>query len=134
MSAGVLHVVIVDDDHDLPVLLGHLITRQHPGTAVITVESATEVIRTLPSWPASAIVLVDRRLGMVESFDLIASMRVSRPDLRIAMISAALGSGDTERALAAGALAAFDKPVGVAGWMTIVDGLAGLIGGDASAS
>lgn len=134
MSGEVSHVVIVDDDRDLPLLLGHLIARQHPGATVMTVESAEAVTRTLPTWPMDAAVLVDRRLGMVESFDLIASMHTSRPDLRIAMISAALGPGDAEHAMAAGALAAFDKPVGAAGWMAIVDGLAALVGGDALTS
>ncbi len=59
-------------------------------------------------------------------FDQLPALRTARPDLTIAVLSAALSDEDRERALAAGADRAAQKPGKIAEWRTLLSDLLSL--------
>lgn len=115
-------VVVVDDDHDHALIIAMILRDM----AAVTVRLCSDLAQ-LPTIVAGAaedtLLLVDRRLGAVESFAAVAEIHRRRPGLTLVMLSAALTDGDRARALAAGAQMAVEKPASLAGWRALLDGL-----------
>ena len=78
-----------------------------------------------------AVVLIDRWLHGVESFDTVVEMRSRRPDVHVVMLSAVLSSIDRAYALACGAVDAIEKPSSLDGWR---EALASIVGVDTDAT
>lgn len=109
-------VVIVDDEVTLAVVMRMLILREWPDAQVILFTETHDLDSRLLEMPAGSIVLMDRRLGGVDSYDVIISLLRSRPDVRVAMLSASLGPEEIASARAAGAFAAYEKPGALGAW------------------
>jgi DNA-binding response OmpR family regulator len=89
---------------------------------------ASGAIVALAGQPRGTLILVDRLLGGVESFDTVVRMRTLRPDAPVVMLSAALSSIDRAYALACGAADAIEKPSTLAGWRAVLAVLVGAPG------
>lgn len=111
-----LSVVIVDDEPTLAVVMRMLILQEWPHAEVSLFTSPDDLQGGLLRVPPESVVLMDRRLGGVDSYDAIAELLGSRPDLRVVMLSASLGPEEVASARAAGAVAAYEKPGGIGAW------------------
>ena len=109
-------VLIVDDDADHARIAGLVLRTLAPDLSVEVARDAAGAVLALDAQPRGALVLVDRMLGGVESFDTVVRMHAARPDVTLVMLSAALSSIDRAYALACGARDAIEKPGSLAGW------------------
>ncbi len=115
-----LSVVIVDDEPTLAVVMRMLILQEWPHAEVSLFTSPDDLQAGLLRVPAETVVLMDRRLGGVDSYNAIAELLGSRSDLRVVMLSASLGPEEVARARAAGAVAAYEKPGGIGAWHQLI--------------
>lgn len=113
-------VLVVDDDLDHAQIAQLVLRTLAPTTGVEVVHDAPSAVVRLDALPRGAVVLIDRRLHGVESFDTVVEMRSRRPDVRVVMLSAALSSIDRAYALACGAADAFEKPSSLDGWREVL--------------
>lgn len=118
-------VLVVDDDPDHARIAALVVASLAPGLAVRCARDAASALGALEAQPRGALVLVDRVLAGVESFDAVARMHALRPDVTIVMLSAALSSTDRAYALACGARDAIEKPGCLAGWRDVLGALLG---------
>lgn len=103
-------VLIVDDDHDLHVLLG-VALRRWAGCRVEGARSGAEGrARALALRPS--LILLDMTLPDVDGADLLRELKSdpATSDLAIAVLSAEARRRDRDELLAAGAAAVFAKP------------------------
>lgn len=119
MTAG-RSVVIVDDEATLAVVMRTLIVQGWPDACVSMFTDTLGLGERLLEVPAGSVVLMDRRLGGVESYGVVASLLGARPDVRVAMLSASLGPEEIARARAAGAFAAYEKPGALGAWRQLL--------------
>lgn len=110
------HVVIVDDEVDHAVISRMVLAQVAPGLEVETFTDLVGLEVRLHAVPEGALVIVDRMLGRVESFDLVRALKRVRPDLTVVLVSAVLTPEDRRRALECGAGAAAEKPGDLEGW------------------
>ncbi len=111
-----MSVVVVDDEVTLAMVIRTLVLQQWPDAQVSVLTDLEDLPRHLLEVPSGSVVLMDRRLGGVDSYGLISSLLASRPDVRVAMLTASLGPEERSRARYAGAFAAFEKPASLAEW------------------
>lgn len=116
-------VVIVDDDIDHAVIIRTVLSMISPNTAVTVHTDMRAIAPRLLSAPQGAVVLMDRVLGVEESYTLLAHLHERRPDLCIALLSAALTDRDRDRAFDAGAEVVAEKPGTIDGWRTLLSAL-----------
>lgn len=128
------HVVIVDDEVDHAVISRMVLAQVAPGLAVETFTDLVGLEVRLHAVPQGALVIVDRMLGLVESFDLVRALTRVRPDLSVVLVSAVLTPEDRGRALESGAVAAAEKPGDLEAWRAFFRGLLSGAGGGASAA
>ncbi|GMU41734.1 MAG: hypothetical protein AMXMBFR23_26000 [Chloroflexota bacterium] len=126
------HVVIVDDEVDHAVISRMVLAQVAPGLDVETHTDLVGLEVRLHAVPQDALVIVDRMLGRVESFDLVRALKRVRPDLTVVLVSAVLTPEDRRRALESGASDTAEKPGDLEGWRALFRRL--LSGGDGSAS
>lgn len=127
MSAPEGTVLVVDDDPDHALIIHAVLSALAPRVEVRLCADAVQLLALLAQTPGAALLLIDRRLGLVESFVAIAEVRRRRPQLAIVMLSAILSASDRARALAAGASATAEKPASLAGWHDLLGGLLGAL-------
>ncbi|MEX2446953.1 MAG: response regulator [Dehalococcoidia bacterium] len=121
MTNRVPAILVVDDDLDQAAIVSTVLGCR-PGSPPVTVYGDGDaLLADLLDAPAGALVLVDRRLGAAESFDLIARSSALRPEIRFVMLSALITPADRIRAVACGAALALDKPSGLVGWRALLD-------------
>jgi DNA-binding NtrC family response regulator len=116
MSEALRPVVIVEDEIDHAIIIRHVLADVAPGVSVEVMTDPLRLEERLLGVPQGALLLMDRRLGPLESVDLLPLLSASRPDLRIAILSAALPGEERERALRFGAFEAVEKPGSLDGW------------------
>ena len=109
-------VVIVDDEITLAVVMRVLVLEGWPDARVSVFTEIRDLAPRLLEVPIGSVVLMDRRLGGVESYAMIATLIQARPDVRVAMLSASLGSEEIRRARRAGAFVAHEKPAALSEW------------------
>jgi DNA-binding NtrC family response regulator len=119
-------VLIVDDEVDHAFIVRRMLADVAPDLPVEVITHPSGIASRLLEAPEGALVLMDRRLGPTESLDLLPGLREARPDLAVAILSAALVDEDRERALRLGALDAAEKPGTLDGWRTLLTGLLAL--------
>ena len=119
-------VLVVDDDPDHAEIAALVLHALAPGLTVRICASASAAVAALDEQPRGALVLVDRVLAGVESFDSVVRMHGVRPDVTIVMLSAALSSIDRAYALACGARDALEKPASLAAWREAMGALLGM--------
>ncbi|MGE3856302.1 MAG: response regulator transcription factor [Dehalococcoidia bacterium] len=119
-------VLVVDDDPDHAQIAALVLHALAPGLEVRLCRDAAGAVLALDDEPRGALVLIDRMLAGVESFDTVVRMHALRPDVTIVMLSAALSSIDRAYALACGARDALEKPAGLAAWRDAFSVLLGL--------
>ena len=124
-------VLVVDDDLDHAQIARLVLRMLAPTTGVQVVHEASGAIARLDALPRGAVVLIDRWLHGVESFDTVVEMRSRRPDVHVVMLSAVLSSIDRAYALACGAVNAIEKPSSLDGWR---EALASIVGVDTDAT
>ena len=124
-------VLVVDDDADHAHIARLVLNSLAPTTGVEVVHDAASAIARLAALPRGGVVLIDRRLHGIESFDTVVEMRLRRPDVDVVMLSAALSSIDRAYALACGAVDALEKPASLAGWR---EALASIVGAGTDAA
>lgn len=112
-------IIIVDDDIDHAVIMRTVLSMVAPGAAVSVVTDTRNVDVQLLQAPRDAVVFMDRMLPDGEAFAVVASVSEARPDLSIAVLSAALDDVDRDRALQAGAVAGIEKPGSLDGWRSL---------------
>jgi len=110
------HVVIVDDEATLAVVMRTLVLQDWPHAQVSVFTEPDDLLVRLSGIPHGAVVLMDRRLGGVDSYDLVRGLVQTRPDVRVTMLSASLGPEEVASARAAGAFAAYEKPGALSDW------------------
>lgn len=113
-------VVIVDDEAILAVVMRTLILQGWPDARVSVFTDMQDLGSRLLEVPADSVVLMDRRIGGMESYGVISALLGARPDVRVAMISASLGPEEAARARAAGAFAAYEKPGALGAWRDLL--------------
>ena len=113
-------VLLVDDDLDHLVIVRRVLARLAPGLPVTTLVDARDLMPRLRSAPSGTLLLIDRRLGDVDGLALLGEACRVRPDLRIALLSAALTRAEEREALARGAYLAAEKPSGLDGWRALL--------------
>ncbi len=113
-------VVIVDDEVTLAVVMQTLVLREWPDARVSIYTDTHDLAPRLLEVPVGSVVLMDRRLGGVESYGLITSLLRGRPDVRVAMLSASLGPEEIAKARTAGAFAAYEKPGALGAWRQVL--------------
>lgn len=124
MSDGLVQaILVVDDDADHMLIIRTILSLLAPDAQVQACADGPTLLARLAQMPPGALVLIDRRLGRVESFEVIAEARRRRPDVAIVMLSAALSVADRARALAAGACTAVEKPASLGGWRNVLGAL-----------
>ena len=116
-------VVIVDDEVTLAIVMRMLILQAWPDARVSLFTETHDLGAHLCEVPEGSVVLMDRRLGGVESYGLITSLLSARPDVRVVMLSASLGPEEIASARAAGAFAAYEKPGGLVAWHQLLAGV-----------
>ncbi|MEX2229861.1 MAG: response regulator [Dehalococcoidia bacterium] len=126
MNQGAVPVVIVDDEVDHAIIIRRVLAAIAPYAAVDVMTDPHAVEDRLIQAPPRALLLMDRMLAGRQSIDLIPGLLRARPDLSIALLSAALSDEDRKRALAAGAVAAAEKPGTLDGWRMLLRELLGL--------
>lgn len=113
-------VVIVDDEVTLAIMMRTLVLQGWPEAHVSVFTDPLNLGVRLSEVPPDSVVLMDRRLGGIESYAVISSLIQARPDVRVAMLSASLGPEEITRARHAGAFAAFEKPAALSDWRVLL--------------
>ncbi|MSP23302.1 MAG: response regulator [Dehalococcoidia bacterium] len=113
-------VIIVGDEITLAVVMRVLVLEGGPGARVSVFTETRDLAPRLLEVPIGSVVLMDRRLGGVESYGMIATLIQARPDVRVAMLSASLGPEEIRRARRAGAFAAHEKPAALSEWRQLL--------------
>ena len=113
-------VVIVDDEIDHAIIMGRVLAEVAPGVEVLVMTDPANIEARLRDVPIGALVLIDRKLGRDDSIAMIAPLLAARADLGVVLLSSALIPADHERALAAGAIVAAEKPGSLAGWRALL--------------
>ncbi len=113
-------VVIVDDEITLAVVMRVLVLEGWPDARVSVYTDLRGLAPRLLEVHIGSVVLMDRRLGGVESYGMIATLIEARPDVRVAMLSASLGPEEITRARRAGAFAAYKKPAALSEWRQLL--------------
>lgn len=113
-------VVIVDDEITLAIVMRTLVLQGWPEAHVSVFTDPLNLGPRLREIPMDSIVLMDRRLGGIDSYGIISSLVQARPDVRVAMLSASLGPEEITRARHAGAFAAFEKPAALSEWRVLL--------------
>jgi DNA-binding NtrC family response regulator len=126
MSNATVPVVIVDDEVDHAIIIRRVLADVAPHASVDVMTDPYRVEERLAEAPLKALLLMDRMLAGRRSIDLIPALLLARPDLSIALLSAALSDEDHGRALSAGALAAAEKPATLDGWRVLLRDLLGM--------
>jgi DNA-binding NtrC family response regulator len=116
-------VFIVDDDVDHAFIARHVLRGLAPDADVRVLHALDGVARELAAAPAGTLVLLDRLLGGVETYGVLAETHATRPDLHVALLSAWLTPEEEARARAAGAAAASEKPSTLDGWRALLGSL-----------
>jgi len=124
-------VLVVDDDPDQLRIARLVLRAQLPGTPVLLCAGSEQALLALAEVPRGALVLMDRVLDGQESFSAVTAIRDVRPDLSIAMVSAAFSSVDRAYAIACGAIEAIEKPATLDGWRTALGQLGVVLSGPA---
>jgi CheY-like chemotaxis protein len=119
-DAPPMSVVIVDDEVDHAIIIRRVLAGIAPDVAVSAMTDTRAIAERVRGAPDHALLLVDRMLDGRESFDLVSGLLRDRPDLSVALLSAALVDTDRDRALRAGAIAAAEKPGSLDGWRTLL--------------
>jgi len=113
-------IVIVDDEVD------HAIVIRRVLADVEVMTDPHQIEERLATVPWDALLLIDRMLAGRQSIDLLPRLLERHLDLSVAVLSAALADIDRDRALAAGALAAVEKPGSLDAWRALLRELLGL--------
>ena len=113
-------LIIVDDEVDHALIICSLVTEMAADLPVEVMTEASGVVERLEQAPERALLLLDRMLDGREVFEWLGTLRAARPDLTIAVLSAALSEEDRKRALNAGADHAAQKPGNIAGWRALL--------------
>jgi len=113
-------ILIVDDDIDHAVILRTVLSAVAPEAPAETCTDPTRLPEVLLSAPADAVVFIDRMLSGVASFGHLERARDARPDLHVVLLSSALSEDDRDRARAAGAQDALEKPGTLAEWRVML--------------
>ena len=116
-------LIVVDDEVDHAAIVRRLLVDLAPALPVEVVTDASGLIERLSEAPHHALLLLDRMLDGREALDVVSALAVARPDLTVAVLSAALSEHDRERALAAGADHAAQKPGSIADWRALLTDL-----------
>lgn len=116
-------ILIVDDDLDHAYIARIVLQSIVPAVPIEVRHAAAAAFDALMDLPRGSLVLIDRVLDDVESFDTIVRMRAERPDVSIVLLSAALSTVDRAYAIACGAFEAIEKPSGLDGWRTVLSAL-----------
>ena len=109
-------VLVVDDDLEHLQITRLFLRAELPAADVMLCRTGAQALLALSHLPGGTLVLIDRLLDGVESFQTVVAIRERRPDLAVVMISAALSSVDRGYALACGARDAIEKPATLAAW------------------
>ncbi len=123
-------VLVVDDDANHAWIARLVLDALAPGLPVEVCIDAAAAREAIGGLPRGALVLMDRRLGGVETFDTVVDCRSRRPDVPVVMLSAMFTSIDRAYAIACGARDAIEKPSTLAEWRSV---LGVLIAADAPA-
>jgi DNA-binding response OmpR family regulator len=107
-SIGKCDVLVVEDDVDLGALMGSYLTRS--GLDVRTAHSGSSALRLLENVQPKVAVL-DFRLPDMNGVELSQKIRRLVPDLRIIMMSGAIGSMEQEMLEKIGVRVFVNKPV-----------------------
>lgn len=126
-------ILIVDDDDDHAQIAQIVLRALLPAAHVERCADPINALAATAALPAGTLVLMDRMIDGVESFDVVVEMHGRRPDLAIVMLSAALSSIDRAYAIACGAREAIEKPGTLAGWRSALGAIAG-VGGTGGAT
>jgi len=118
-------ILIVDDDIDHAVILRTVLAGVAPGASTETCTDPSRLPEVLLEAPPDAVVFIDRMLSGIASFAHVRRARDERPDLHLVLLSSALSDDDRERARAAGATDALEKPATLAGWRVLLDQVLG---------
>jgi PAS domain S-box-containing protein len=110
-------VVVVDDHRDSRELLGTICERS--GARVIVCETAAEALEALKAGDVDLLV-ADIAMPAVDGYTLVRRVRESHPSLPCIAVSAYVGDGNHERALAAGFNAYCVKPLDTAAFVRTV--------------
>jgi len=79
-----IHILVVEDDPQvLKLLVGYWLERVF---SVVSVDSGTAAVKVLQNQPIDLLVL-DLSMPEPDSFDLLKALRVTRPDLKILVVS-----------------------------------------------
>ncbi len=117
-------VLVVDDEHDHALIVRELLAMAEPGLSVELVAGASSTHGALPpsidGAPAGALVLIDRLLAGRDCYPMLGRCACERPDLTLAVLSAALSEEERGRALAAGAHEAAEKPATLVEWRELL--------------
>jgi len=128
-------VLVIDDEPDHARIVHQLLAMSEPGLAVELVSGelvsgAGPAQEALPpsigAAPAGALVLVDRLLAGRDCYPMLGRCARERPDLTLAVLSAALSPEERGRALAAGAHEAAEKPATLGEWRGLLGRLLAL--------
>ncbi len=104
--------ILVVDDEDGVVSAYEAVLR-YEGYAVITASTSSEALQLLERWRPD-LVLLDIRLGNrdpADGLDVLRQMRARVPGVKVVMVSAYLDRATRDRAVEAGALACWTKPI-----------------------
>jgi DNA-binding NtrC family response regulator len=113
-------VVIVDDEVDHAIIIRRVLADVAPDAPVDVMTDARRIDVRLLQVPQGALLLMDRLLDGRESVSLLPALLEQRPDVSVAILSAALIEADRDRALRAGAIAAAEKPASLDGWRALL--------------
>lgn len=116
-------IMIIEDDPDHARIARIVLEAMAPGVLLAVCRDREEAAAALDDLPRGPLVLMDRLLYGVETFDAITWLRTRRPDARVVMLSALLDSVDRAYAIACGAADAIEKPSTLAGWRTTLGAL-----------
>ena len=116
-------VLVVDDDLDHLIIVRRVLARLAPRFRVTTIVDSRDLMPRVLAAPHGALLLIDCRLGDADGLALLAEACRARPDLRAALLSAALTRSEQRRALACGARIAAEKPAALEGWRTLLETL-----------
>ncbi len=116
-------IVIVDDDPDHVFIVRHVLSAMVPVVPIDVLSDPQTVRDGLQQAGTDALVLMDRMFAGTDTIDWLPDLCATRRDLRIVVLSAALFDADYNRAMAANANAAFEKPMHLQGWRLLLQGL-----------
>jgi DNA-binding NtrC family response regulator len=113
-------VLVIDDERDHALIVRELLAAAEPELTIELLSGPDPDPAELPpaigGAPVGALVLVDRLLAGRECYPLLGRCARERPDLTLAVLSAALSPEERGRALAAGAHEAAQKPATLVEW------------------